>query len=165
MPRILGTLAGYAERISSDLERAGLTPAPFDDIAPIAIYFWADLAYKPLALKAIGHLRSSRHPVIAAFQDDDAKTPPKVLSAMSDHPDRWLLMLLYKDALCREISRHIDQGSWEVRRDTDGSLGIVGNDEAAFGGEYDDRFAWYASAQAVAQRCTALNQVSPEMSR
>jgi hypothetical protein len=118
-----------------------MSPADeFDLVAPILVYFQADLRKKAAARKAIMALKKLGHPMVEA-----GSTTEFLLNAPTGLGDRYnaLMMKLVHD-LRSDAEAYIDeQGAFGFR---------VPGDSTMLGGDASGLFAFYMDAQAVKER-------------
>lgn len=159
MAQVLGSLDEFILDRARRIEEAGLTPAALDDVAPIAIYFFADLARKKQAEDAVRRLKAQAHPVLAGA---DGEMPRGMkLRDLEERHDKSGFNLLYQHAMATELARHLDASDWKIQIDQHGAFEIERNGETAFSGDADGWFAWYGDAAAVEARCVDLGAAAP----
>lgn len=119
----------------------GLTPADeFNLVAPILVYFQADLEKKAAAKSAILKLKKLGHPMVEA-----GSTTEFLITAPVGLVDRYnaLMMKLVHD-LRPDAEAYIDEyGAFGFR---------VPGDSTMLGGDASGLFAFYLDAQAVKER-------------
>ncbi|MBC8738491.1 hypothetical protein F6X40_17090 [Paraburkholderia sp. UCT31] len=127
-------------------EFPGLAPADeFDLVAPIAVYFFADLKLRPQAQAAIQKLKKLRHPLVEDRNVNDLlETTPDGLESRYNA----LMMKLVADA-CPEAQSYIDgYGAFGFR---------IGHDDTALMGDSQGFFAFYLTADAVKHRIAPVD--------
>lgn len=122
-------------------EFAGLSPsAEFDLIAPVLVYFRADLRYKAKARAALTKLKKLAHPLT-----DDASVTEMLETAPAGLVNRYnALMMKIVDDETGDAEPHIDSyGAFGFRH---------GGSDCVLMGDVDGLFAFYVGAAAVRQR-------------
>jgi hypothetical protein len=120
---------------------AAMAPdAEFDLVAPVLVYFQADLRYKPRARAALKKLQRLKHPLVAdQTLADLLETTPEGLANRYNA----LVMHIVKDEAA-DAEPYIDQhGAFGFRH---------GDDACAMMGDASGFFGFYLSAAAVRQR-------------
>ena len=183
MPTDCGTLNDFIGGLDARLLEKGLDALPLDTIAPLCIYLFADLEWRSSARKAFASLKRRKHRVLAIKETgrrdefgnlihptrfvvpgdlafDDLHDPRPGLAV-----DLQDLHLLYRQALCTEIARHLDPDAWRVEVDRYGAYGLARDEERCFVGDENGAFAWYADAAAVGERCGRIAREEREAFR
>lgn len=126
-----------------------LTPREeFDLIAPVAIYFFADLMYKPKARKALKKLKALAHPMTTDLTVD---------GMLEDAPDglksRYnALMMAVVDEVVPGVESYIDEY---------GAFGFkIGDNSCAFMGDAYGFFAFYADSEGVVKYAEELEMAT-----
>lgn len=122
-------------------EFAGLSPsAEFDLIAPVLVYFRADIRYKSKARAALATLKKMAHPLT-----EDASIVEMLETAPDGLVNRYnALMMKIVDDETRDAEPHIDScGAFGFR---------YGGNDCVLMGDVDGLFAFYVGAEAVKQR-------------
>jgi len=140
-------LGGYrhpsAYTLANFISFPGLTPeAEFDLIAPVAIYFLADLLYKEKARKALTQLKRLHHPL---FSDNSVNTTLEMTSTPAGLTERYnalLAQLVLQEAPSAEA--YVDEwGAFSFR---------VPGDTTLLSGDSSGVFAFYLKADLLKQR-------------
>jgi len=169
MPQITGTVSDYLFDLGKRLthydpdytgrlvarDRA-LPAVPFDVIAPLAVYLYADVSRKAPAEAAFAKLKSRRHPLLAIAErehDDFPIIPRDISFADVTHLDKGDVILLYEHALCTEIGKHLNPNMWDVEIGTYGEYNVVLDGVYAFVGDSNTCFEWVTCAAAVKEQC------------
>lgn len=128
----------------ADFEKFGPLSArqEFDLIAPITVYYEADLQYKSQARAALQQLKKLGHPVVAdkPISDilEDNRTPDGLVNRYN------ALMMAIVEEVAPGTESYIDEyGSFGFR---------IGNDDNVLMGDASSMFACYMNANAVVER-------------
>ncbi len=113
----------------------------FDMVAPVFVYFAADLLYRPQAESALKKLKRLRHPL--------AEAPVRAILNKNFEPDglreRYnALMMVLADEIVPGIESHIDKhGAYAF---------TVGTDKCVLAGDEERAFAFYLTSALVRER-------------
>jgi hypothetical protein len=145
MPHRFGTVEEFAASQVERIADLGLKPAEFDVIAPVFIYFDADILWKKAANKCFKRLRREAHPLVEGL-------------GRLDDLDSDRVRLLYNHAFAATLLKELDDPSeWSVEVDQYGGYGCVRSDgETAFGSDGVGTFAYYGDVESIRKRCSAI---------
>jgi hypothetical protein len=120
---------------------AGLSPAEeFDLVAPVLVYYRADVRYKPKARGALKKLKKLAHPLT------EDKSVAELLDTAPDG-----LVNRYNALMMKIVAD--EAGDAEPRIDIYGAFGFrYGGDDNVLMGDVDGLFAFYGGADAVKKR-------------
>jgi hypothetical protein len=136
-------------RISKELNKTCPTGFLFDNVAPIAIYHFADISYKAEAMNAFKKL-----------QRYDDLLPSFIVDAKSiDDIDTYALKNMYNCLFAYEVEKRVENCTFSY--DEYNSFYYLIDNEKLFEGDDTLAFAWYENANAIKDRLDTSLQISP----